>query len=115
MQQEPEPRERPVVRRDQHPRHAYVLLSLAPSLQARSTPAWPRARTVPPDAKKINYRRPGFFEKFWELQGVMWQTNQGLTDRHAYDSRPHSWPLLLRGINLCVLSLPLFESAHEWD
>ncbi|GAA5999821.1 uncharacterized protein JCM10292_003757 [Rhodotorula paludigena] len=57
---------------------------------------------LPPDAKKVNYRRPGFFEKFWELQGVMWQTNQGLTDRHAYDSRPHSWPLLLRGINFWV-------------
>lgn len=34
----------------------------------------------------------------------MWQTNQGLTDRHAYDSRPSSWPLLLRGINLYGVS-----------
>ncbi|GAA6009588.1 hypothetical protein JCM11491_001025 [Sporobolomyces phaffii] len=53
-------------------------------------------------ARKINYRRPGFLAKFLELQAVMWQTNQGLTDRHAYDSRPHSWPLLLRGINFWV-------------
>ncbi|GAA5961088.1 hypothetical protein JCM21900_006701 [Sporobolomyces salmonicolor] len=57
---------------------------------------------LPADAKKVNYRRPGFFAKFLELQAVMWQTNQGLTDRHAYDSRPHSWPLLLRGINFWV-------------
>lgn len=28
----------------------------------------------------------------------MWQTNQGLTDRHAYDSRPSAWPILRRGI-----------------
>ena len=28
----------------------------------------------------------------------MWATNQGLTDRHAYDSRPQSWPVLRRGI-----------------
>ncbi|GAA6059891.1 hypothetical protein JCM10212_005274 [Sporobolomyces blumeae] len=57
---------------------------------------------LPLDAKKVNYRRPGFLSKFLELQAVMWQTNQGLTDRHAYDSRPHSWPLLLRGINFWV-------------
>lgn len=57
-------------------------------------------RAVPLDARKVNYRRPSFLAKFAELQTVMWQTNQGLTDRHAYDSRPSSWPLLLRGINL---------------
>ncbi|BGP33280.1 Dolichyl-phosphate-mannose--protein mannosyltransferase 1 [Rhodotorula toruloides] len=57
---------------------------------------------LPADAKKVNYRRPSFLAKFLELQAVMWQTNQGLTDRHAYDSRPHSWPLLLRGINFWV-------------
>ena len=28
----------------------------------------------------------------------MWTTNAGLTDRHAYDSRPLSWPRLRRGI-----------------
>ena len=59
-----------------------------------------RIETVESNARKVNYRRPGFLSKFLELQAVMWQTNQGLTDRHAYDSRPHSWPLLLRGINL---------------
>lgn len=58
---------------------------------------------MPPDAKKVNYRRPGFVKKFLELQAVMWRTNAGLTDRHAYDSRPRSWPTLRRGINLFVL------------
>ncbi|BGP17531.1 hypothetical protein JCM10213_004073 [Rhodosporidiobolus nylandii] len=57
---------------------------------------------LPASSPKVNYRRPSFLRKFLELQAVMWQTNQGLTDRHAYDSRPHSWPLLLRGINFWV-------------
>ncbi|KAF4471401.1 dolichyl-phosphate-mannose- mannosyltransferase [Fusarium albosuccineum] len=51
------------------------------------------------DVEKVNYRRPGFFGKFWELQKVMWRTNAGLTDSHAWDSRPESWPILRRGIN----------------
>lgn len=42
----------------------------------------------------------------------MWQTNAGLTDRHAYDSRPSSWPLLKRGINLCV-SIRFFRDPFE--
>ena len=28
----------------------------------------------------------------------MWNTNAGLTERHTFDSRPESWPLLRRGI-----------------
>lgn len=51
------------------------------------------------DAEKVNYRNPGFFGKFWELQQVMWTTNAGLVESHAWDSRPPSWPVLLRGIN----------------
>lgn len=47
----------------------------------------------------VNYRRPTFLERFWELQSVMWETNAGLTERHAYDSRPQTWPMLKRGIN----------------
>ena len=54
--------------------------------------------TVPKDAEKVNYKLPGFFGKFIELQKVMWITNAGLTDRHTYDSRPSSWPRLRRGI-----------------
>ncbi|KAI1865163.1 hypothetical protein JX265_008210 [Neoarthrinium moseri] len=52
-----------------------------------------------PDAEKVNYVRPGFFAKFWELQQVMWRTNAGLVESHAWDSRPDSWPILRRGIN----------------
>lgn len=52
-----------------------------------------------PDAEKVNYRNPGFFGKFWELQRVMWKTNAGLVESHAWDSRPSAWPFLLRGIN----------------
>lgn len=51
------------------------------------------------DAEKVNYRNPGFFGKFWELQRVMWATNAGLVESHAWDSRPPSWPILRRGIN----------------
>ncbi|KAF8189749.1 mannosyltransferase 1 [Pholiota molesta] len=57
---------------------------------------------LPPNAPKVNYKLPGFFAKFWELQQVMWTTNAGLTDRHTYDSRPESWPILSRGINFWV-------------
>lgn len=51
------------------------------------------------DAEKVNYRNPGFLGKFWELQKVMWTTNAGLVESHAWDSRPLSWPILRRGIN----------------
>lgn len=51
------------------------------------------------DSEKVNYRNPGFLGKFLELQRVMWTTNAGLTESHAWDSRPPSWPTLLRGIN----------------
>ena len=51
------------------------------------------------DVEKVNYRHPGFFGKFIELHQVMWRTNAGLTDSHAWDSRPPSWPILQRGIN----------------
>ncbi|KAL4894150.1 Dolichyl-phosphate-mannose-protein mannosyltransferase-domain-containing protein [Aspergillus ambiguus] len=54
---------------------------------------------LPADAEKVNYRNPGFLGKFLELQKVMWTTNAGLTESHAWDSRPPSWPTLLRGIN----------------
>ncbi|KAI1003687.1 Dolichyl-phosphate-mannose--protein mannosyltransferase 1 [Podosphaera aphanis] len=50
-------------------------------------------------AEKVNYRNPGFLGKFWELQKVMWNTNAGLVESHAWDSRPLSWPTLRRGIN----------------
>jgi dolichyl-phosphate-mannose-protein mannosyltransferase len=54
------------------------------------------------DAAKVNYRTPGFLEKFVELNTIMWTTNAALTDRHTFDSRPASWPLLRRGINFWV-------------
>ncbi|OAX84102.1 hypothetical protein ACJ72_01538 [Emergomyces africanus] len=52
-----------------------------------------------PDSEKVNYKKPAFLSKFWELQKVMWTTNAGLVASHAWDSRPPSWPTLLRGIN----------------
>ena len=61
---------------------------------------------VPETATKVNYKLPGFFAKFLELQQVMWTTNAGLTDRHTYDSRPESWPLLRRGIVSIQMSIP---------
>jgi len=57
---------------------------------------------LPAYAPKVNYKLPGFFSKFIELQQVMWTTNAGLTDRHTYDSRPDAWPRLRRGINFWV-------------
>ncbi|KAF9518414.1 glycosyltransferase family 39 protein [Hydnum rufescens UP504] len=55
-----------------------------------------------PGDERVNYELPGFFGKFWELQQVMWTTNAGLTDRHVFDSRPYTWPILRRGINFWV-------------
>ena len=52
-----------------------------------------------PQAEKVNYRIPGFFAKFWELNKVMWDTNAGLVESHTWDSRPSEWPWLRRGIN----------------
>ncbi|KAL0575523.1 Dolichyl-phosphate-mannose--protein mannosyltransferase 1 [Marasmius crinis-equi] len=57
---------------------------------------------LPENAPKVNYRLPGFFAKFLELQQVMWTTNAGLTDRHTFDSRPDAWPRIRRGINFWV-------------
>ena len=57
-----------------------------------------RRLAVHPGDEMVNYNKPSFMAKFLELQAVMWRTNAGLTDRHAYDSRPPSWPLLRRGI-----------------
>lgn len=54
---------------------------------------------LPDDVEKVNYKIPNFFAKFWELHKVMWRTNAGLVDSHAWDSRPPSWPILSRGIN----------------
>ncbi len=51
------------------------------------------------DTEKVNYKKPGFLGKFWELQKVMWTTNAGLVESHTWDSRPPSWPMLRRGIN----------------
>ncbi|KAF9408717.1 hypothetical protein BGZ94_002217 [Podila epigama] len=53
----------------------------------------------PSNVKMVNYRKPGFFGKFIELNQVMWRTNAGLTDSHPYDSRPSSWFWLRRGIS----------------
>lgn len=56
-------------------------------------------RQLKETAEKVNYRNPGFLGKFLELNRVMWATNAGLVESHAWDSRPTSWPLLKRGIN----------------
>ncbi|KAJ3403483.1 hypothetical protein HDU80_004092 [Chytriomyces hyalinus] len=55
-------------------------------------------KLLPPDSKKVNFKKPGFWRKFIELHGTMWSVNQGLTGKHPYESRPISWPVLDRGI-----------------
>ncbi|KAL1925389.1 uncharacterized protein VTP21DRAFT_272 [Calcarisporiella thermophila] len=52
-----------------------------------------------PDAPKVNYRKPTFFQKFLELNKVMWDVNNKLTGSHPFDSRPPAWPILRRGIS----------------
>ena len=82
-----------------------VKRALAPIANTRST--------VDHKAEKINYRKPGFIAKFLELQKVMWNTNAGLTDRHAYDSRPLSWPVLRRGIKYVLISPCATSGAYS--
>ena len=67
------------------------------------------SRIVPFDAEKVNYSKPSFLTKFLELQGVMWRTNAGLTERHAYDSRPQHWFWMRRGI----VSSPVLADDHS--
>ncbi|KAM9938232.1 hypothetical protein OXX80_002264 [Metschnikowia pulcherrima] len=47
----------------------------------------------------VSYPALGFFQKFVESHKVMWNINSGLTSHHNWQSDPHEWPLLLRGIN----------------
>ncbi|RGB37070.1 glycosyltransferase family 39 protein [Rhizophagus diaphanus] len=54
---------------------------------------------IPEDAEKVNYEKPGFFAKLFELNKVMWNTNSGLTDTHPYQSNPSSWVFMKSGIN----------------
>lgn len=50
-------------------------------------------------APKVNFVPPSFLGKVLELHRVMWDVNQHLTAHHVYESRPHTWPFLRRGIN----------------
>jgi hypothetical protein len=54
---------------------------------------------VSPKATKATYARPSFWENFISANKLMYKQNEGLVQRHAYDSRPDDWPLLHRGIN----------------
>jgi len=51
-------------------------------------------KKILPEVKKMN-----FFAKYFELQRVMLSQNNALTKPHPYQSRPQSWPILLRGIS----------------
>ncbi|CAG8460135.1 1553_t:CDS:10 [Acaulospora morrowiae] len=55
--------------------------------------------SLPNDTELVNYKKPGFFKKFLELNKVMWNINKGLTDSHPFESRPNDWVVLNRGIS----------------
>ncbi|KAJ2959469.1 hypothetical protein NQZ79_g5063 [Umbelopsis isabellina] len=55
---------------------------------------------LPEDAERVTYDHPGFWDKFLELNQVMWTSNSALTESHPYGSRPSSWPILQRGISM---------------
>ncbi|KAJ3125832.1 hypothetical protein HK101_005847, partial [Irineochytrium annulatum] len=50
-------------------------------------------------AAKHPPRTLSFLSKFIELHNLMIHHNAGLTTSHPYSSRPHTWPLVLRGIS----------------
>lgn len=54
---------------------------------------------LPPTAERISYKKPSFFQKFWESQQKMWHINKNLNEPHIYESQPYSWPFLQRGIS----------------
>jgi len=51
-------------------------------------------KKILPEVKKMN-----FFSKYFELQITMLSQNNALTKPHPYQSRPQSWPFLVRGIS----------------
>ncbi|KAJ1998292.1 hypothetical protein GGI04_005068, partial [Coemansia thaxteri] len=53
---------------------------------------------IPKDAPLAEYRRPGLIAKVMEANSVMWRVNNGLTKSHPYESRPHTWPWMRRGM-----------------
>ncbi|KAJ2611558.1 hypothetical protein H4S08_003105 [Coemansia sp. RSA 1365] len=53
---------------------------------------------IPADAPLAEYRRPGLIDKVLEATAVMWRINNGLTKSHPYESRPHTWPWMRRGM-----------------
>ncbi|KAJ1963695.1 hypothetical protein GGI12_001907 [Dipsacomyces acuminosporus] len=52
----------------------------------------------PKNAPLSEYRRPGLVAKVLEATRVMWRVNNGLTKSHPYESRPHTWPWMHRGM-----------------
>ncbi|SCU82035.1 LADA_0C02608g1_1 [Lachancea dasiensis] len=54
---------------------------------------------LPQDAERVSYKMPGFLGKFLESHQRMWHINKNLVEPHIYESKPYTWPLLMRGIN----------------
>lgn len=50
-------------------------------------------------SERVSYKEPTFLEKLVESHQKMWHINKNLNEPHIYESKPHSWPFLLRGIN----------------
>ncbi|KAI9189863.1 Dolichyl-phosphate-mannose--protein mannosyltransferase 4 [Blastocladiella emersonii ATCC 22665] len=61
-------------------------------------PAKP-GQAIPQKAGSSGIKRPGFLKKFAELQNAMIAHNAGLTKPHPYQSPPHFWPVVTRGIS----------------
>jgi dolichyl-phosphate-mannose-protein mannosyltransferase len=53
----------------------------------------------PLEKQQFKEKRLNFFEKFFELQKLMFSHNSGLTASHPYASGPLKWPLLNHGIS----------------
>lgn len=54
---------------------------------------------LPADAKRVNYPVLSLWDKFVESHKRMWNINKNLNAPHAWESSPHTWPFLTRGIN----------------
>ncbi|KAI9224935.1 Dolichyl-phosphate-mannose-protein mannosyltransferase-domain-containing protein [Blastocladiella britannica] len=54
---------------------------------------------VPKDPQGEGLKKPSFLSKFAELQSAMLSHNAALTKPHPYQSPPHYWPVIWRGIS----------------
>ncbi|EEB09137.1 O-mannosyltransferase Ogm1 [Schizosaccharomyces japonicus yFS275] len=55
-----------------------------------------------PTARKIGFNKPNFWQKFVEVNKLMWGKDRELGDGHPFESHALSWPFLMRPLRFLV-------------